>query len=121
VLALRQSSVEDMLAELWLSFGSLLRAYAALHADPAPQVETTADTIRVIAGDAQLEMRCDPETGAGNWSLTCGATTLTQGRLKLLPEGRIDLDGKTLDLDHAAIDLVASVMNAAANPARDER
>jgi len=39
----------------------------------------------------------------------------------LLPEGRIDIDGTVLELDHAAIDLVASLMNAAAGSARTEQ
>lgn len=114
---------ETMLsAELWLSFGSVVRAYAAaasVDVRPAAQVEAAGDTIRVTAGSARLEMKCDLETGAGNWTLNRGDAVLAQGRFETLPEGRIHIDGKTLDLDHAAIDLVAFVMNAA--PARDER
>jgi hypothetical protein len=116
---------ETMLsAELWLSFSSLVRAYAAaasVNAGPAAEVEVAVETLRVTVGAACLEMRCSPETGAGNWTISRGEAVLTQGRLELLPEGRIALDGKTLDLDHAAIDLVASVVNAATNPSRDER
>jgi hypothetical protein len=108
-----------LFAELWLSFGSLVRAYAAaasVNAGPGPEVEAAGNTIRVTAGAARLEVRCDPETGAGNWRLNCGA----QGLLQILHEGRVALDGETLDLDHAAIDLIALVMNAATNPAREE-
>jgi len=116
---------ETMLsAELWLSFASLVRAYAAVasaNAGPTPKVTVTGETIRVAAGSARLEMRCDPKTGAGNWTMSRGEALLTQGRLDLLPEGSIALDGKPLDLDHAAIDLVASVVNAAASSARDEQ
>lgn len=111
-------------AELWLSFGSMVRAYAAAAAEnlSSPlQVEAAGDTIRATAGTARLEMTCDCETGAGNWQLTRGQTSVLQGSLQVLPEGRIDINGKTLDLDHAAIDLVASLTTAAANPARDER
>ncbi len=111
-------------AELWLSFGSLVRAYAAaasVNSGPAPQVDAAGETVRVTVGTYSLEMRCDPKTGAGNWILTSGESVLRRGPIQLLPEGRIALDGKTLDFDHAAIDLVASVMNAAANPARNER
>jgi len=111
-------------AELWLSFGSLVRAYtaaASLDVDPAPQVEIKGETICLTAGSARLAMNCDSKTGAGSWQLTSAETVVRQGQLQLLPEGRIELDGKTLDLDHAAIDLVAAVMNAAANPARGAR
>ncbi len=116
---------ETMLcAELWLSFGSLIRAYAAaasVNAGSAPEIEATDKTIRVAAGAARLVMNCDHEAGAGSWLLRRGESIVTQGSLALLPEGRVVLDGKVLELDHAAIDLVASLMNASANPARDER
>jgi hypothetical protein len=117
--------IEDrrLFAELWLSFGSVVRAYAAaapVTVGPAPDVESTGETIRVTAGAARLEFCRDPKTGAGNWQLTSGEARVAQGRFQLLSEGRIDIEGKALDLDHAAIDLVALAMNAAANPARDK-
>lgn len=110
-------------AELWLSFGSLVRAYAAASesAIPAVHVESANDVIRVTAAAARLEMRCDLETGAGDWQLSFADNTQRHGHLQLLHEGRIAMDGNTLDLDHAAIDLVALVMSAAANSARDAR
>jgi hypothetical protein len=111
-------------AELWLSFGSLVRAYAAaasVNADHGADVVATEQTISVTAGSARLDMSCDPESGAGSWQLTSFEAVVSQGRLQIRPEGRISLDGKTFDLDHAAIDLIASAMKAAAHPARDAR
>ena len=68
-----------------------------------------------------MELTRDPYDSIGSWSLSSGMGQQTRGRLALLPEGRIDIDGTVLDLDHAAIDLVASLMNAAAGSARNER
>jgi hypothetical protein len=111
---------ETMLsAELWLSFGSVVRAYAAassVDAALAPEVVMTAELITVTSGALRLDMRVDSQTGAGNWQLLRDETVKVRGQFALLPEGRIDIDGKTLDLDHAAIDLVAFVVSA-----RDER
>ena len=109
-------------AELWLSFASVIRAYAAasaVNADLAPEVTVADDAILIDAGAARLEVRCDPRTGGGTWQLQRDGAITIQGEFALRPEGRIALHEKTLDLDHAAIDLVASVMNAAA--ARNER
>jgi len=100
-------------AELWQSFCSLVRAYASVNADPSPQVEANGDVIRVTAGTASLQMRCNPETGAGNWRLSFGDEPGIRGELQFLAEGRIVIDGKALDLDHAAIDLIARVTKAA--------
>jgi hypothetical protein len=126
VSAVAAERIEDrmLFAELWLSFGSLVRAYAAAasaNGGPSAEIESAGNTIRVTAGSARLEVICDPETGAGHWQLISGETAMTQGRLELLHEGCIALGGKTLDLDHAAIDLIAVAMNAATNPARGER
>lgn len=120
------ATTEDTMifAELWLSFGSLVRAYAAaasVHAGHAADVVVTEQTVSIAAGPARLDMACNSETGVGAWQLTSFETALRQGRLQLLPEGRIALDSKTLELDHAAIDLVASVMRAAKHSAKGAR
>ncbi len=103
-------------AELWLSFGSLIRAYAAaafVNVDPALQVEINGDVICVRAGAALLEIRCDLQTGAGSWELRSAGKTLRHGDLQLLQEGRITMDGNALDFDHAAIDLIESLRKPA--------
>ena len=100
---------ETLLSELWLSFASLLRSYAAaagLSGGPAAEAAIAGESVTITCGAARLQIVCDPVTGAGNWQLRSGAQVVTEGRFDLLPEGRIALDGSTLDLDHAAIDLV---------------
>lgn len=103
--------------ELWISFTSLLRSYAAAAglntAEPA-KIVATADTMIATAGSARLEMQYDATHWAGNWSLRSADQPESQGQFTLLPEGRIELDGTTLDLDHAAIDFAAALMQAAA-------
>lgn len=113
---------ETMLsAELWLSFASLLRSYAAaatLHVTPAAEIVITEETATIASGAARLHVVCDPVTGAGNWQLRRGAQPVAEGRFHLLLEGRIALDGSTLDLDHAAIDFIAALTQAAGQDAR---
>ncbi|MGC2620887.1 MAG: hypothetical protein WA414_17725 [Acidobacteriaceae bacterium] len=108
-------------AELWVSFVSLLRAYfavGALDGATVVHIETSESSIILTADVARLEMRCDPQTGEGNWLLKNSAA-MSQGRFTLMPDGRLDLDGKTLELDHAAIDLVAALMRVSTS-ARNE-
>ena len=109
--------------ELWISFASLLRSYAAARSlnDESAEVTLKGDSIRIVAGNAAMQLTLDPHNASGTWSLSSGAVPRRQGRLALLPEGRIDIDGTVLELDHAAIDLVASLMNAAAGSARTEQ
>jgi hypothetical protein len=110
--------------ELWISFASLLCSYTAarsLNDEESADVAQKGDSIRIVAGNAAMQLTLDPHNASGTWSLSSGAVPRRQGRLALLPEGRIDIDGTVLELDHAAIDLVASLMNAAAGSARTEQ
>ena len=100
-----------ILTELWLSFASVMRSYAAVAGPPA-EVAATEDSIIVTCGAAQLAMYVDPQSGAGNWHMQRGGAIAMQGAFALLPEGRIELEGSALDLDHAAIDFVAQVKQA---------
>ena len=111
--------MDQVSSELWISFASLLRSYAAARSlnDESAEVALRGDSIRITAGHAVMELALDPHNASGTWSLSSGAASQKQGRLALLPEGRIDIDGTALDLDHAAIDLVASLMTAAAGSA----
>jgi hypothetical protein len=104
--------------ELWISFVSLLRSYAAavtLDGKSSVHVETSETSIILTANAARLEMHCDPQTGEGNWLLQNSAPA-SQGRFALLPDGRLNLDGNTVELDHAAIDLVAALLKVGTNP-----
>jgi hypothetical protein len=111
---------DQVSTELWISFASLLRSYAAARSlnDELAEVTLKGESIRIVAGNAAMQLTLDPHNSGGTWSLSSTAGPQKQGRLALLPEGRIDIDGTVLDLDHAAIDLVASLMNAAAGSAR---
>jgi hypothetical protein len=111
------ATAEDamLLTELWLSFASVMRSYAAV-GDSAAEIASTQDSIIAISGAAQLAMYVDPQSGAGNWHIQRDGVTTAQGAFVLLPEGRIELDGRPLDLDHAAIDFVALVKQAGNEP-----
>jgi len=104
-----------LLTELWLSFASVTRSYAAA-AGPATEVTATENSILVISGAAQLAMTLDPQSGTGNWHIQRAGATTAEGAFALLPEGRIELEGRALDLDHAAIDFVALVKQAGNEP-----
>lgn len=106
-------------AELWISFSSLVRSYTAVASlNLKLPVNVVADELNLTAsaGAARLCFQFDPASGAGNWLLRGGREEMS-GRFELLPEGRMALEGKLLDLDHAAIDFAAALMQAAANPA----
>lgn len=115
---------EAMLSsELWLSFLSLLRSYSAvasLNGGEAPRLDEFAGGTAFIAGSARLEFRYDAEASAGAWQLDSGNRSTTGGRFEMLAEGRISVDGKVLDLDHAAIDFAAFLMEAAGTSARED-
>lgn len=102
-------------AELWVSFASVLRSYvaaASLNSAATFTVDSSENSIRIATGEAVLALQVDPQTGAGYWQLA-GSATAMEGRFILLHDGRIALDGKMLDLDHAAIDFAAALMQAA--------
>ena len=100
-------------SELWLSFVSLLRSYFAVATlDSAnASLEANDTSIRLAANAATLELSCDPATGAGKWTLRSAARS-NEGRFTLQPDGTIALDGESNEIDMAAIDLVAALMQA---------
>ena len=101
--------------ELWISFAAMLRAYgviAGLNSGAVAQIDATASSVTSIIGRARLDVNCDLQSGVGNWLLSREQST-SQGRFVLLPEGRIAIDGNTVELDLAAIDFAAALMSAA--------
>ena len=113
---------ESMLAtELWVSFGSLVRSYAAaasLNLGEPAEVAIDGNQIEAAAGAAVLSIQYDPGSRRGSWLLrAAGSGQESSGEFELLPDGRVSLDGRTIDLDHAAIDFAAALMQAAARPA----
>jgi len=107
---------ETVLAgELWLSFRSVLRSYAAaasLHSEEAARVAWTESAITLTGTKASLELKLDLASGRGSWHLHVVSDETAHGSFDLLPEGAIDIDGRVKDLDHAAIDFVGLVTKA---------
>ena len=97
--------------ELWLSFASMLRSYAAaasLHAGEV-HLRSTEDSVTISTRAAQIELHFDPESGIATWAKLAEHQAAVRGSFEFVPEGGIRMDGATKDLDHAAIDFVASV------------
>jgi len=95
--------------ELWASFVSLLRSYAAaanLNLREPVRVEEAGDRVVVVAGTTRLTMRFD--AGKVSWEKTGGEA----GSFEFLPEGRIAVDGQILDLDHVAIEFIAAAIDS---------
>lgn len=90
--------------ELWISFGSLLRSYAAAVWQGFPDrqfaVEAQESAVLVIQlGSNRLEVVYQQEHGTGTWNLNgknCGTFALTA-------EGRVSLDQAVpVEMDSAA-------------------
>ena len=103
------ATVEPMLqTELWMSFLSMLRSYAAatsLHS-AAVHVATTENSATLTAGNSQLAMTFDPESSQVSWTQHTPAQAPITGSFIIEPEGTIHVNGAAIDLDHAAIDFI---------------
>ena len=102
-----EERVQSLLCQ---AFAALVHGYtgvAALHDGKEAAFEETGTGIRVDVDGAQLELRYDPRTGAGEWHIGGHAGLNRQGRFELQPDGTIALDGTAMEMDHAAIDLSA--------------
>jgi hypothetical protein len=103
---------EPMLStELWVSFVSMLRAYAAAASLNGNKVEVHSekDTATIGAFAAQIELRFDSESGEGVWEKRVAGRPVFPGTFTMQPDGMIRINGAVKDFDHAAIDLIASV------------
>ncbi|HTV13565.1 MAG TPA: hypothetical protein VME68_02545 [Acidobacteriaceae bacterium] len=113
---MRAAVAEPMIeSELWVSFVSMLRAYAAAaeaHGGVPARVEMAEGALTLVAGRAALRVECNVATGSGTRTLLRNGTTLMQGSFQLLEDGRITQGEKAMDLDHAAIDMVAELTRA---------
>jgi hypothetical protein len=101
-------------SELWVSFTSLLRSYFAVGSGEVPgaSIQVSEQSVMLVSGQAMLAFECDSQSGAGKWSLQRGEDSVKNGRFTLTADGRIAVDGVTIELDHAAIDFVAELMQA---------
>jgi hypothetical protein len=98
--------------ELWLSFVSLLRSYAAaanLNLEEHARIEHGETSISIVASAARLELLFNPETSIVTWQRSPPAHDPIGGSFAFLPEGTVNINGTIKDLDHAAIDFVAAV------------
>ncbi len=106
--------------ELWLSFVSLLRSYAAaasLHAGEV-RVTTNENAVTISNGNAQLAMTFDAESSEVSWRKSPPAGAAVTGTFAIQHDGTAGMDGVTKDLDHAAIDFIASVTERAEGGSR---
>jgi hypothetical protein len=101
--------------ELWVSFASMLRAYAAAaeaHGGMATRAEAAEDALTLTAGRVSLMVKCDLESGTGTRTLRRADSELAQSAFRLLDNGSLEQSGQEMDLDHAAIDWIAELTRA---------
>ena len=111
------ATAEPMLqTELWVSFVSMLRSYAAaasLHAGEIA-VRSSETDVTIEAADVVLTMRFDPRSSVVNWTKRGPVhTAASHGTFEIHPDGVLSVDGVRRDLDHAAIDFIASITEGA--------
>jgi hypothetical protein len=103
-------------AELWVSFVSLVRSYAGvagLHGGDSVDV-TVAGTSVVLCTDlVECSMRLARRTGTVSWILREVTREMAAGRFELRPDGKIEQDGQSQEMDSVAIDMVARVRDRA--------
>jgi hypothetical protein len=126
---IRPASSSDVRAELWGSFVSLLKSYAAaasLHGTEHGVLVLSENTLNIFAARGTLKINYHPMIGRGVWSLFHGTDRhqdavqpeqLDQGKFDLNLDGTITLDDNTVEMDLAAIQLIAALTHAAS---RDE-
>jgi hypothetical protein len=106
--------------ELWTSFVTLLRSYAAaagFHTGVV-EVRSSMESVTIGALAVELEMRFDAALGRVTWQKRVAREEAKSGRFQFLPEGTIAIDGTTKDLDHVAIDFIALVTERAKGGSR---
>jgi hypothetical protein len=97
--------------ELWISFVSLLRSYAAAASLASGKVAVVSnnESVTISAFAVQIEMKFDSKSGQGTWEKRVAGHAVFPDTFAIRPEGTIHINGAVRDLDHAAIDLIASV------------
>jgi hypothetical protein len=110
------ATAEPMLqTELWVSFVSMLRSYAAAASLHAGEVGVRLDgnDVAIAAGDVQLAMHFDAESGVVSWTKRTACGEPIAGEFEILADGVLAIHGVARELDHAAIDFIASVTDGA--------
>jgi hypothetical protein len=96
--------------EIWRSFESCLRSYAAaegLSDSEVPMVNALGDHIDVTWHGLYLGFTMKPADGTAVWLLEWDRENSMWGGFELLPEGAFSFENGKKDLDHAAIDFLA--------------
>src|ERR1700691_758814 len=98
-------------AELWVSFVSLLRSYAAAGSLNSGKVWVASndESVTISTFAVQIEMRFDANSGQGTWEKRVAGHAVFPDTFAIQPEGTIRINGAIKDLDHAAIELIASL------------
>jgi len=117
-----KSGVRD---ELWHSFASMLRSYAAaasIHGISHGVLVLSKDALHIVAGRDTLKISYHPTLGRGLWSLHEGTDRhdfavqpreLDRGDFDVNLDGTIHLHGESIAMDHAAIQLIGALSTAA--------
>jgi hypothetical protein len=105
----------DIQTELWRSFISVLKSYAAAaslngieHHVPALDEED----FEIHAAGRKLSLAYHVHTQHGHWFVS-GNDAERHGVFQLTHHGTAVVDGSELDLDHAAIEIIAKLTNGA--------
>ena len=99
----------DIHIELWRSFSSLLKAYAAAaslngmehHVDDLDE-----EDLQIEAAGRKLYILFHVPTQRGRWSVV-GDGLEERGHFQLTHEGAVMLEDRELEMDHGAIELIA--------------
>jgi len=112
---MRGKATPDVRAELWQSFVGLLKAYAAAAALGGKEhgvLVLTENSLQIVAAPEMLSVAYYQALGRGVWALTSGSD-MERGTFEVNLDGTISLEEALIDMDHAAIQLVASLTHAA--------
>jgi len=116
ILATRKSpSAPEVRAELWRSFVSLLKSYAAaasLNGLEHGVLVLTENSLQVAAVPGTLSVAFYQALGRGVWSVAVNSE-LEKGTFELHLDGAVSLDERVVEMDHAAIELISSLSTAA--------
>lgn len=129
-MSLLVASESEVRMQLWLSFISVLKSYAAVanlegqgsqmsNLDDSPCGIIWSSACRDERRRCSLGISYDTQTGRGHWHLHAGDAAPFSGKhdstlmrdLALNLDGTVALDGSILDMDHAAIELMGWFAN----------
>jgi hypothetical protein len=114
-MSLAIASDTEIRLQLWDSFVTLLRTYAAaasLHGLAHNVAEIAECEAFVTAGQETLDVWCSAETGTGHWSVG-RVSEDSPSDFQLQTDGTVLLGNSIVDMDHAAIQLISHLTAAA--------